>query len=104
MDSLKDCKIKIALLSQSYIASNRIISDHETFIRRRSYEDIRTSSMIVSHMEDVSSRLAPEERLIIEKEVFQGETGKWYLQYFSTSSYYRYRSKAYRNFLNIIER
>lgn len=98
-----DDKYKITLLSNSYIASHKRIEDSETNIFRRSAEDLRASRIIVSHMESVTQRLDPKERIIIENEVLMGKKGKWYLEFFSASAYYRARKKAYRDYLRIIE-
>ena len=47
--------------------------------------------------------LDEKERFIIQKEVIEGETGTWYLDYFSMPSYYRHRKKAYAEFLRCLD-
>lgn len=43
------------------------------------------------------------EQIIIEKEILGGKTGKWYLEYFSESTYRRYLPKACRNYIQYVE-
>ena len=45
----------------------------------------------------------PNERLIIEKEILGGRDGKWYLEFFSESTYRRHLSQACEEFVRYIE-
>lgn len=83
--------------------STKRIEESEMNIRKRSYDELRPSRIIVSHLRNVAKQLEEKERIIIENEVLLGKKGKWYLEYFSSSCYYRTRKKAYRDFLRIIE-
>lgn len=45
----------------------------------------------------------PNERLIIEKEILEGREGKWYLEFFSESTYRRNLPRACEDFIRYIE-
>ncbi|MBR2534139.1 MAG: hypothetical protein IKE50_05105 [Erysipelotrichaceae bacterium] len=95
-------KFKIELLSRNYLNSKRIIKETEEDIIHTSYERLKAYRRIVSHIENVAEGLGEKERLIIQKEVIEGRSGKWYLEYFSAPSYYRHRRKAYSEFLRCL--
>ena len=95
-------KFEIELLSRNYLNSKRIIRETEEDIIHTSYEKLKAYRRIVSHIENVAEGLGEKERLIIQKEVIEGRSGKWYLEYFSAPSYYRHRRKAYTEFLRCL--
>ena len=95
-------KFEIELLSRNYLNSKRIIKETEEDIIHTSYEKLKAYRRIVSHIENVAEGLGEKERLIIQKEVIEGRSGKWYLEYFSAPSYYRHRRKAYSEFLRCL--
>ena len=95
-------KFEIELLSRNYLNSKRIIKETEEDIIHTSYEKLKAYRRIVSHIENVAEGLGEKERLIIQKEVIEGRSGKWYLEYFSAPSYYRHRRKAYAEFLRCL--
>ena len=95
-------KFEIELLSRNYLNSKRIIKETEEDIIHTSYERLKAYRRIVSHIENVAEGLGEKERLIIQKEVIEGRSGKWYLEYFSAPSYYRHRRKAYSEFLRCL--
>ena len=95
-------KFEIELLSRNYLNSKRIIRETEEDIIHTSYEKLKAYRRIVSHIENVAEGLGEKERLIIQKEVIEGRSGKWYLEYFSAPSYYRHRRKAYSEFLRCL--
>ena len=95
-------KFEIELLSRNYLNSKRIIKETEEDIIHTSYERLKAYRRIVSHIENVAEGLGEKERLIIQKEVLEGRSGKWYLEYFSAPSYYRHRRKAYSEFLRCL--
>ena len=95
-------KFEIELLSRNYLNSKRIIKETEEDIIHTSYERLKAYRRIVSHIENVTESLGEKERLIIQKEVIEGRSGKWYLEYFSAPSYYRHRRKAYSEFLRCL--
>ena len=101
MSKNKD-KFEIELLSRNYLNSKRIIRETEEDIIHTSYEKLKAYRRIVSHIENVAEGLGEKERLIIQKEVIEGRSGKWYLEYFSAPSYYRHRRKAYSEFLRCL--
>ena len=96
--------IKISLLSKSYILHKRKIKEAENNIINRNYEELRVAHIICDHIENVIEELDFKERLIIESEVIKGKKGRWYDEYFSAPSYYRIRKKAYKLFLNGLEK
>ena len=95
-------KFEIELLSRNYLNSKRIIKETEEDIIHTSYERLKAYRRIVSHIENIAEGLGEKERLIIQKEVIEGRSGKWYLEYFSAPSYYRHRRKAYSEFLRCL--
>lgn len=97
-------RLEISLISKSYINNKRIIRESEENIIRRNYEDLRVCHRIVDHIESVANTLDEKERLIIENEVMNGQSGKWYTSYFSAPTYYRQRRKAYKSFLRCLEK
>ena len=95
-------RFEIELLSRNYLNSKRIIRETEEDIIHTSYERLKAYRRIVCHIENVAEGLGEKERLIIQKEVIEGRSGKWYLEYFSAPSYYRHRRKAYSEFLRCL--
>ena len=101
-DNLKKQKIEIELLSWNYINSKRIIEETQDDIIPCNYERLKSHLRIVKHIENVARCMSDKERIIIQNEVIEGKTGKWYLEYFSAPSYYRHRKKAYTDFLDCL--
>ncbi len=104
MEQYSKERLEISLISKSYINNKRIIRESEENIIKRNYEDLRVCHRIVDHIESVTSTLDEKERLIIENEVINGQSGKWYTEYFSAPTYYRQRRKAYKSFLRCLEK
>ena len=95
-------RYEIELLSKNYIESKRKLREYDDNVVRYSTNKVKAYRRIVSHIEEVVRMLPDKERIIIENEVIYGQTGTWYLEYFSSSSYYRHRKVAYSNFLNCL--
>jgi len=98
----KQQKFIIEILSKNYIHSKRIIKESEENIIQCDPEKLRTCYRIVSHIDNVTECLGEREKFIIQKEVMEGRTGKWYMEFLSAPSYYRHRSKAYEDFLHCL--
>ena len=98
----KKDKLEIDLLSRYYLNSKRILNEYMDNIMNYPQSVLEYHRRNVYHMEYVAESLRQEERLIIEKEVLEGQRGKWYRNYFSEPSYYRYRVSAYANFLRCL--
>lgn len=95
----------IDLVNQSYHYHKRVLLETESGVREYDYIRIRASRKIVSHIDNVTNDLSEKYKFIIENEVINNKKGsKWYMEYFSTPSYYRNRKRAYRLFLENIEK
>ena len=92
-------RFEIALLSENYLKSKRIISEYEENIIDLNSDRLAIHHRIVHHIEYVVESLYDKEKIIIENEVLRGKRGKWYKGIMSSPSYYRYRKSAYQNFL-----
>ena len=102
MKGFKKRKFEIETLSRSYIESKRIIKEAQENIIHPSREKLEACNLIVRHIDNVVESLDENDQFIIHKEVIEGKRGNWYLDYFSSTSYYRQRDKAYDNFLRCL--
>ncbi|MBO4359129.1 MAG: hypothetical protein IKX97_07745 [Erysipelotrichaceae bacterium] len=102
MNKLKRQKFEIEMLSRHYLDSKYKLEDHSHALLEICPHRIKNYRRTVKHIEDVARTLPDKQRLIIEHEVMMGKTGTWYLEYFSASSYFRHRAKAYDNFLDCL--
>ena len=93
---------EIALLSENYLKSKRIICEYEDCIINLSSDRLEMHRKIVHHIEYAAESLNDKERLIIENEVLRGRKGKWFKGFMSAPSYYRHRQSAYENFLHCL--
>ena len=93
---------EIGLLSKAYINSKRLLLEAEQHVISIGESSFKASSFIVKHIEYCLNSLDIKSRIIIQNEVIEGKTGKWYLEYFSASTYYRLRKKAYEDFLRCL--
>lgn len=99
---LKRSRFEIEILSRNYLKSKRLLADVSNHIIDIPPYRLENHKRIVYHIEYIAETLCEKERFIIRKEVMEGKKGKWYLEYFAPSSYYRIRKKAYENFLNCL--
>lgn len=97
-------RIKIELLSKSYINSKRLLHEAEEGIITRDYNRIDSYRRIVRHIEYCTNCLDEKSRFIIQNEVIEGKSGKWYAEFYSAASYYRLRQKAYEEFFRCLEK
>lgn len=97
-------KTDINVLTQSYIYSKREVEEADMGYFRRRREEIDNSRYIVKHIEAVTDSLDYKSKIIIENEVLKHRSGKWYMDYFSSATYYRSRNKAYKDFLSELEK
>lgn len=102
MHKKKKQKFEIELLSKHYLQSKRMLREHEDNVIRCHHEKLRVLNKVVNHIEYVVESLEEPDRFIIQKEVIEGKRGKWYLEYLSSPSYYRHRSRAYEEFLRCL--
>jgi len=89
--------------SQCYLIEKRRIQDHDSGIVTYPDHIIRNSRNIVRRMEESCMELKETERYIIKNEILNGKKDKWYLAIMSSSTYYRNRDNAYRNYLKEFE-
>lgn len=92
----------IELLSRNYREFKKLLEEAEEHNYPIDRRKVETGKKIVSHIEHVVDCLEEDDRFIIQKEVVEGMRGNWYLGYFSSSSYYRHRIRAYANFLRCL--
>ncbi len=102
MNGFKKQRFEIESLSRSYIESKRIIKETEDNVINPGIGKLDRCLKIVRHIENVVDCLEESDQFIIRKEVIEGKRGNWYLDYYSSTSYYRLRSKAYENFLRCL--
>ena len=102
MNGFKQDKLEIELLSREYIKNKMIIEDVLEKGIKYPKERFKSSHTIVNRIENALKILDEDDRLIIQKELIEGERGYWYLEYFSSSTYYRHRDRAYENFLHCL--
>ena len=95
-------RFEIALLSDNYLNSKRIISEYEENIIDLNSERLEIHHRIIHHIEYLVETMRDKEKIIIENEVLRGKRGKWYKGIMSYPSYYRYRKSAYQNFLRCL--
>ena len=101
MNHTNDYSHKIDILNSTYLQHKRLIKEVEEGTRPYDYMKVRYAHNVVKHMENVAADLSDNYRLIIEKEVFCKEKGsKWYLEFFTMQIYYRIRKKAYKTFID----
>ena len=94
----------IMALRNSYRYCQRILREDEAKLVKRDISVIKRCSYIVMHIEDVIESLSERDRFILTNEFILNKTGKWYIEYYSDSAYYRNRMIAYRTFLVDLER
>ena len=92
----------IELLSRNYRDFKLLLDEVQGNVASHDYRKIEAGIKIIAHIENVIDSLEEDDRFIIEKEVIEGKRGNWYLDYFSASSYYRHRNRAYMNFLRCL--
>ena len=92
----------IEILSKNYRDFKLLLEEAQQNIASHDRRKIESGIMIVTHIENVIENLDEDDRFIIEKEIMEGRKGNWYLEYFSASSYYRHRNRAYMNFLSYL--
>ena len=102
MKGFKKKRFEIETLSRSYIESKRIIRESEENVINPGFGKLDRCLRIVRHIENVVDCLEENDQFIIRKEVIEGKRGNWYLEYYSSTSYYRLRDKAYDNFLRCL--
>ena len=101
-EEIAKIRFEIALMTENYLKSKRIICEYEENIIDLSSNRLEIHNRIVHHIEYVVEMMYDKEKIIIENEVLRGRRGKWYKGIMSSPSYYRYRDIAYRNFLDCL--
>ena len=92
----------IEILSQNYRDFKLLLEETQENIASHDRRKIESGIKVVSHIDNVIEALDEDDRFIIEKEIVEGRKGNWYMEYFSASSYYRHRNRAYMNFLRCL--
>ena len=68
--------------------------------RLDSYIDTKDELIsIIETFEIIMSSLSPETKFIITKEFVEGETGDWWVDFYSRSTYYRVKTRAMEEML-----
>jgi len=104
MRTYSSSRVEIELISTAYVSNRLMIIEHNNKIRLRNEYDLALSKKIVQKIENAIETLEERDKFIIVKEVIERQRGNWYLGYLSPSTYYRTREKAYKEFLNCLER
>lgn len=93
---------KIMLLAGAYKHHKRIVEESETGMMYHHPEDVQNSYRIVRHIDMIIEDMREPEKSIVVYEVQKNKSGKWYLDYYAPSTYYRLRKIAYNSFLNCL--
>ena len=93
---------KIESLSKEYQNYQLLLREAHENLAEYDEQKIRYGKRLIAHVDNVIETLNEDDKFIIKKEVTEGQTGEWYLGYYSSSSYYRHRIKAYGNFLDCL--
>jgi len=97
--------IAVKLLNESYHYHKRVVFESEHAVKKYDLDKVGVSRSIVQHMECVASDFTGKIRLIIDNEIIGDNLNtKWYLEYFSTPSYYSYKQRAYAKYLENLEK
>ena len=94
----------IEALKESYRYALRVLKEDEARLIKRSKPVIVRCTYVTMHIENVIESLDEKHRFILTNEFILGKRGKWFTDYYSESTYYRSRIKAYRAFLVELER
>ncbi|MDO4197762.1 MAG: hypothetical protein Q4D13_02075 [Erysipelotrichaceae bacterium] len=94
----------VQMLLTSYKYASRVLLEDDTHIINRPRKEVSRSVYIARHIENVIESLNDRDRFILRNEFVLGKSGKWYIGYYSDSTYYRNRIKAYRAFLLELEK
>ena len=96
---------EIDIINESYHEHKRYLQEVEMGIKRFDAFHVRSSRIVVGHVESVTYSFSGKTRLILENEIIFNLKGtKWYTQYLSASAYYRANKIAYRKFLKSINK
>lgn len=98
----KNKRFEIQLLAESYIRSKTYLKQMESGNTLYDVRRVSVHRKIVTHIEHTVSCLSDNDRFIIHNEVIKGKTGDWFCEYFSRSTYFRHREKAYDEFLRCL--
>lgn len=102
-DNNKLNKEYMAIYIKGYRDFSKMLYDHDHGFIRHNPEEIESIRKMVQHMENTINYLDESERFIIYNELILHKTGKWYLEYYSESSYRRKCKTAYSNYLRLLE-
>lgn len=103
--NFKEDSYQIDLINRSYRYHKRLLNEVENGVKAYDYMRVRASHNVVSHMNNVANDFTGKMKLIVDSEILGDKKGtKWYMEYFSTPSYYRTRKVAYRMFLENLEK
>lgn len=95
--------LKAHACGESYHRFIHILSQPDV-LEKFDCEYINTIQAAVTKMQQPLEYVKnPNERLIIEKEILEGCNGKWYLEFFSESTYRRNLPRACEDFIRYIE-
>ena len=95
----------IDVINKTYRYHKRLLNEVENGVKSYDYMRVRASHNVVSHINNVANDFTGKTKLIVDSEILGDKKGtKWYMEYFSTPSYYRARKLAYRMFIENLEK
>ena len=103
MKGFNQKKFEIEVFTRAYANSKKTIADHVANRRYASPTKLMHSTKIINRVEGAANELNGDNYLIIKSEVLDGKHGKWYAGYYSESTYYRLRDRAYQQFLDLFK-
>lgn len=102
--SSKELYTEFQLIRLSYRHAKRVLKEHELYFENIGPYAYKVAEYIVSHVENVVEYLDEKEKFLLTNEIILGKKDNWFKGYYSDSTYYRIRTKAYRTFLIELER
>lgn len=99
----KKNKYEIDAVARYFMAKKRILKENELGISTRSHQDIEDARKLLYKIYLIIDDLDDNSKFIIHNEIVLGKKGNWYYGQLSVPTYYRHRSKAYRDFLEYLE-
>lgn len=89
----------VSLIALVYVRARRKMLESENGAYDYPFYILNDCQKIVHHIDAVIESMDEKSRLILENEVKKGRKGEWYLEYCSTTTYYRIREEVYQAFI-----
>jgi len=99
-----ESRLVIELLSSAYVKNKLVILEHAQRTHVRSEYRLDLARQICAKIENTLEILDERDKFFIQKEVIEGKRGNWYVGYLTAPTYYRNREKAYKKFIDCLQR